>query len=778
MGFDFTLNANHLDANTAPVLAPPFTMGGMVKTTKAQARRLITIYNRSDNTQFFALALDVTGNATGKFSGYIGSGATTQQVLAAAVDGTWMGSDVCFESSFTRSVMSSGGNKATITGTISPAGVNGIAISGRPSDHSFGAGGPEAHDYIYSRKLEDVERKFLQLGGARRAIKNLLCYWTLNRQSSGTVPDEMGVCTLTITGTMAASADNPKMQTYYKGAAISALVLQVSTAMTPTANLLTSIENVDSTVSFALMKVGASTASTTAGAPITTAPRVIAVNDVTIFAPGDYAQAGSATPSRVLQTFTGTAPAGTIVVADDQSFSTGATISRCPSATSSVAGISVNSSTGVISGTPTGTQSLTANYFVGISNTADPTNASLRWDTPLFPITVNALPVAPSFTSFPVATARADGNGFDVAFQTNTSCTAYGGAYATQAGGGTDPTISQLEAATGALSAANVAANGAAQLSLVGLAVPLSDLHFVLHNPQGDSSLYSLRSKLKGPPLGTQYRQFVEPIDTDTVYAGNVSTSDIEEGSATLTPSGAPIVLSPDGNDSFTASGRQRRSGRVWDASTNAWMLDSTSVQQFNVWYNNKAPVFVGGPSVLIVVDLNVPMTPFPLTTLFQSVDGAQQTVSALDSLPTGLSINGSSQLVGTPTVGGIYLGKRIRSTDLPKATADGAIAALIVGPIHPPNLFSYDYRAAITQLLASFLVPDVQFQDDDGAPGIVLSQDPGPTASVKPNSKVTIFVSQTPAGQVPNYGLRNHAFAVVPQADGDLDLNHPDGSG
>jgi hypothetical protein len=778
MSFDLTATANHLDAATAPVVGPIFTMGGMFKTTPAQGRRLMTLLNRGQTTEFMALIYDIT-SASGKVAGYIGAGGGTGQVLSAvAPTNTWFGADVCFESTNSRSVMCLGGNKQTASGVFSPAGINGVIVSGRPGDHIGGIGGPAAHLYLYNRKLEDVERKFLQLGGSRKAIKSLLVDWKMDRQSAGIVPDELGNCNLTITGTMAAGADNPKMQTFYLGAAIGALVLQVSTPMTPTANLSTSLYNVDSTVSFVLMKVGASTGSTTAGAPIATASRVIPVNDASLFAPGDYAQVAAAAPSRVLETFTTTAPAGTIVVADDQSFATGATVSRLPAATASVAGITVNATTGVVSGTPTATQALAANYFIGITNTADPTNTRLRWDLPLFPITVNALPVAPSFTSFPVATARADGTGFDVAFATNTQCTAYAGAYPTQAGGGTDPTNNQLEAGTGALAAANGSANGAASLSLVGITVPLCDLHFVLHNPQGDSSLYTLRSRLKGAPVGTQYRQFAEPIDPDTIYLGNVSTGDIEEGSATLTPSGAPVLLMPDGNDSFSAAGRQRRTGRIFDASTNLWMLDSSGAQQFNLWYNDKPPAFVGGPSVLIAVDLGVPMTPFALTSLFQSVDGAQQKITALAALPAGLSINGSSQLVGTPTAGGVFLALPIRSTDLAQATANGLIAALIVGTFHPPNLFSFDYRAAIARLLASFLVPDVQFQDDDGPPGIVLSQDPGPDASVKPNAKVTLFVSRTPAGQLPNYGLRNHAFTVVPQADGDLDLNHPDGSG
>lgn len=781
MGFDFTLNGNHLDSVTSPVIGPAFTFGGMFKTTKAQGRRLITIYNRSSSAaDFVALLLDTSAAVTGKFGVYINAtgAANPQQALAGAVDGTWMGADVCVESTNSRSVMSAGGNKATGTGVYSPAGLNGVSISGRPSDHTFGIGGGDAHNYIYNRKLEDVERRYLQLGGARRAIKSLLVYVKCNRQSAGTVPDELGNCNFAITGTMAATADNPAMASYYTGSAIGA---QVYTVGTPIASLTvgTSMDAVDSTLTYALMKVGASTASTTAAAPIATATRVVPVADVTIFAPGDYASVGAGGPSRVYETLVGTSPAGAIVLADDQSFSTGAAVARYPAATAAaIPGITLNSTTGVLSGNPTNSATLAANYFIAAVNSAAQTNARLRADTNLFPITVNALPVAPTFSIFPTAVARADGTGYDSPFLPNTACTIYAGAYAPQVGGGTDPTISQLKAGTGARKAVSKAVTGVDSVSLTGIDFPLSDLFFVLNNNLGDSSLYVLRSQLKGPPVGSVYRVFSAPIDPDTIYLGQVSTGDVEEASSTLSPSGVPVDYAADGNDDWIGvATRQKRVGRIYDVSTNQWMLDSSGAQQFNVWYNDVPPVFVGGPSVLIIVALGVPMAPFALTPLFQSTDGTLQKVTALDALPGGMSIDASSRIVGTPTVGGIFIGKRIRSTDLAGGTGDGKIS-IIAGPIHPPNLFSLDYRDASAQILAAFLVPDIVFQDDDGPPNIVLSQDPPSTASVLPNSKVTINVSHTPPGQIPTYGLRDHAFTVVPQADGDLDLNHPDGSG
>lgn len=778
MSFDFTLNANHLDATTAPVVAPPFTMGGMFKTTPSQGRRLITLHQRGNTTEFYALILDITSTATGKFAAYIGEGTKApQQVLAGAADGTWMGADACFETTLTRTVMSAGGNKQTGTGVYSPAGINGVAYSGRPSDHAFGIGGPSAHGYLYNRKLEDVERRYLQLGGARRAIKNLLVYWKDNRQSGGVVPDELGNCNLTITGTMAAGADNPAMGSYYTGPVIGAQVYQVGTAIAPLA-VGASTENVDSTLSYALLKVGASTATTTAQAPIATAPRVVLVADVTIFSPGDYASVGAGAKSRVLMTLVGTSPAGSIVLVADQSFATGATVTRyAATAPAAIPGLTLNSSTGTLSGTPTTSGALAADYFIALVNSAQPANAALRWDTNLFPITVNALPVAPVFSIFPVANPKTDGTGYDAPFTANTSCTIYAGAYPAAEGGGVDPTISQLKAGTGARAAVNKVVTSADSVSLTVLDIPVSDLHFVLNNGLGDSPLFSLRSKVKGPPVGTAYRIFVMPVDPDTIYVGQVSGDDVEEAGATLTPSGGVVNYLTDGNDTFSAAGRQRRVGRIWDTSTNTWQLDSSGVQQFNVWYNNVPPVFVAGPSLLLIIPLGSAMTPVSLTTMFASQDGTQQKITALDALPAGLSINASSQLVGIATVGGIYIGKRIRSTDLAGGTGDGAVSA-IVGPIHPPNLIFFDYRDASAQLLANFLVPDVEFQDDDGPPNIVLSQDPPSTASVQPNSKVKLFVSRTPAGQLPTYGLRNHAFTVVPQADGDLDLNHPDGSG
>lgn len=777
MSFDLTSVANHLDATTAPVLAPPFTVGGMFKTTAAQGRRLITLYNRGLLTEFMALIYDITG-PSGKVAAYVGSGSTQpQQVLgAAAPANAWFGVDVCFESNFTRSVMSQGGNKATNTGVFSPAGINGVIYSGRPGDHLNNVGGLSAHGYIYGRKLEDVERSYLELGGSRRAIKGLLVDWKMNRQSAGVVPDELGLCNLTITGTMAAGADDPAMASWYLGPAIGAQVYQSGTAITPLA-IGANGNNVNSPFAVSLMRSGASTASTTALAPIATATRVVPVANVAIFASGDYASVGAAAKSRVLHALATTAPAGAIVLAEDQSFAAGATVARYPAGTVALSGCTLDSN-GRWNGIPSGTQALTPDYFFGLINSAQPGNALLRSDTNQFPITVNAMPVAPVFSIPPTAVVRSDGTGYDAPFAPNTACTAYAGAYPSLAGGGVDPTISQLKAGTGARIATNKAVTGADSVSLVGLDPPLSDLHFVLSNGLGDSALFSLRNQLKGPPTGTIYRTFVGPTDPDTIYLGQVSAGDVEEAGATLSPSGAPVTYAPDGNDNFTAAGRQRRVGRIWDASANAWMLDSTGAQQFNVWYNDTPPVFAGGPSVLLVIPLGAPMTPVALPPLFTSQDGAQQKVTALDALPAGLAINPStSALGGTATAGGIFIGLRIRSTDLAGGTGDGRISA-IVGPLHPPNLFSLDYRDASSIILAAFLLPDVNFEDSPGPPNVVLSQDPPSTASVQPFSKVRINVSRTPAGQLPTYGLLNHSFAVTPQADGDLDLNHPDGSG
>lgn len=775
MSFDLTAIANHLDAATAPVLAPPFTVGGMFKTTAAQGRRLITLYNRGLLTEFMALVYDITG-PSGKVALYVGSGSSTQQVVgAAAPANAWFGASACFESNFTRSVMSQGGNKATNTGVFSPAGINGVIYSGRPGDHLNNIGGLSAHGYIYGRKLEDVERAYLDLGGSRPAIKGLIVDWKMNRQSGGVVPDELGLCNLTITGAMAAGADDPAMASRYLGPAIGAQVYTSGTAIAPLA-IGANGNNVSSPFAVSLMRAGASTASTTALAPIATATRVVPVANVAIFASGDYASVGAAAKSRVLHAMATTLPAGAIVLADDQSFAAGAAVARYPAGTVALSGCSLDAN-GRWNGVPAGNQSLTPDYFFGLVNVAQPTNAILRSDTNVFPITVNAAPVAPVFSIPPTAAARADGTGYDAPFTPNTACTVYAGAYPALAGGGADPTISQLKAGTGARAAANKAVAGADSVSLVGLDPPLSDLHFVLSNGLGDSALLSLRSQLKGPPVGTVYRTFVGSTDTDTIYAGQVSAGDVEEAGATLSPSGAAWTAAPDGNDNFSAAGRQRRVGRIWDASANAWMLDSSGAQQFNVWYNDAPPAFVGGPSVLLVIPLNAPMAPVPLTPLFASQDGAQQKVSALDALPAGLAINAASALAGTATAGGIYIGLRIRSTDLAGGTGDGRVSA-IVGPLHPPNLFSLDYRNAASIILAAFLVPDINFVDSPGPPNVVLSQDPGPTASVQPFSKVTVNVARTPAGQLPTYGLLDHSFAVAPQADGDLDLNHPDGSG
>lgn len=754
---------DHLDSAVLLVKAPPFAFSAWYNIVPGQGRRFVSLENTTQNPtdlDFFALGTAIADNSS-KLGAWISASTPVQNAQEAqslaTVANVWELGFACFPNTNLRTCTKNGINQGSSTGIFVPAGINRFSIGGRLPNHDRNVGGALAHVCVWSQAPTLIEQFYLgQLFGHPRALANLLEHYKLaDRSGAGALGHN-----LTVTGTTVAATD-PDMATCYLGAAIGP---QVYTQGTPIIglNVLAGFDQVNAPFSLTLMQVGASTGSTTA--TLAAAPtRLIAVTSTALFTAGDYAQVGSATPTRVLAVLIGT---GQLLVATDQTVTLGATINRCPVAATTIPGLTLNPSWG---GTPTVPQTISNNYFFRATNLV---RAVATADTPLFPITVNLLPVPPLFSVAP-AVVQQNVAGYVVSVTPNVPCTAYLGAYRR---GAPAPTIAQLKASTGAIVPTVVKAIlGADTLTIGGLDFPATDLYTVLNDALGDSPLVSLLNQLKAPPAGKVYRPALVSIDPDTYFQGTAQVGDIEETDTVLSPSAAVPVYAADGNDAFTATGRQLRLARLFNATTGAWYLDSAGAQIYQVWYNALPPAFVGGSNVQYVLpQLNAPIVPVPLSNLWQSVTSDTLVITPLDPLDPGLTIlNG--QLAGQTALGGIT-SYRLRATDAAGLTTDGVIV-LIKGPLLTPRVLFLNYRDAAAQILAAFLVPQINFVDDEGPPNIVLSQDPLPTTSVAANSVVKLQVSQTPPGELPHYGLINHSFQVTPKANGDLDLSDPTGA-
>jgi hypothetical protein len=763
MSMNCTASANHADVSTTLVTGPPVAFGLAVKTTKGQARKFLSIAG-SSSTDMLSVGMNVSA-ADGHVNIYLASSSPSnsgQTLSVALTDNVWGRPVVSFNTTNSRDVWVDGANKVSASGIINPVSLSQWILSGRPGDHTQNIGGLAAHAWMCCGVLLDnVEKQFLGFGGHPFGT-NATDYWKLNRVSSGSIPNEYsGRLALIVTGTFTLGADDPNSATWYIGGNIGNQSWNQNQAIS-TFNVSNNFDNVNSAFTLALMKIAAAQTSATTTTNAGTNARVVNLTDITGINPGDYVKLGTNAQVRVNDVISsGTGVTGTILIRDKQTWTSSATCALFKVASASVTGVTFANTIG---GTPTGTQAVTAGYFMRATCTADPTNSRLQQDSNTFSITVSAIPVAPTYSVVPaVTTLQTDGA--SIQFTPNTTCTAYALALPY---GTAQPTAATIKAQASGLAHASKAVTSQDSLILTGIDFPIFDIWTVLNNNLGDSAVFGIQGVVKSPPLQKVYRTFTS-LDVGTRYAGNCQVGDIEETDLRVIPANADVTYFNDGNESFTATGRQMRVTRTYSKANKAWILDNAGQSLSNVWYNDVAPVFTGAGSYFII-KLNTPVN-INLRNLFTSID--LLTITAVDPLPTGLSIvNGSITGQVSANSNGSY---SILATDVATVSTLGKIG-LVAGTIKTPRLIFLALSDALAVLLNDHLKATTVEQDDDGPPGIVLGQDPVYLIDVNPGDTITLTVSKTPLGRAPYYGLRNHSFQVTPQADGDLDLGDPTG--
>lgn len=369
----------HLSSGAVAATAPPMTLVIWSNNAGGQNRRFLELMASGSDTNLFGLALDVTAGATNKVSAYRNSAGGNNQALTsvAVTTGTWQHYGVVYAATNSAAVYLNGGSKGTSGTTVTPTGINTTLISGRGGDFSFGIGGQASHAAVWARALSDTEMAYLGAGGNPRAVKGCVSYWKI---ASGETPviDQIGTNDLTASGTLGAGTSDPNFQTFMVGGPVGNLSYATGSAITAinlTAGHL--YDDVSSAFTSALNQLGTATSLTTTTSALTAA-REVPVTSAAGFSAGDYIKLTSGgTPTRVL------AVNGlTILVAADQTASSGAAVFRQPVSPLTVPGLAISS--GSFSGTPTSA----ATNSLCLFRAACTGNSALMADSDLFTITV------------------------------------------------------------------------------------------------------------------------------------------------------------------------------------------------------------------------------------------------------------------------------------------------------------------------------------------------------------------------------------------------------
>lgn len=287
-----------------------------------------------------------------------------------------------------------------------------------------------------------------------------------------------------------------------------------------------------------------------------------------------------------------------------------------------------------------------------------------------------AAAVAPTFSVSATVSAQ-DDNDYTLAYTASTVATFYAVACVKDS---TAPSIAQVKAAhcTGdvaAQAAANEAVTGADTTVLGGsLTLPIYDLYAVLSNGAGDSALVTLADEMLDAPSGKQYVTLASIsatswcTDFNALATPDIAAVDILKIDLATSPSAFTWTQGTDCDGSYTGdASRQSLTYDVYDASVGAYMTGGPGT----IWFNNLPPfVPAASENLIFTFPLNVPITPIDLTALCEDPEADAITVTAVDALPTGLSVVAST-LQGTPTVGGIYSSVTFRCTDAPGDSVD-----------------------------------------------------------------------------------------------------------
>lgn len=645
--------ADYLDkaATCDTITSAPASLGIWFNADDATASDDLISLGDGSNASLNILSLR-SNSATGFLAARAGDGTapTDATTSGAHTTATWETGLATFTSAASRAAYLNGANKGTAGTTRTPSGIDNTVIG---TDQIHGANsfdGRLAHASIWNKALSDLEAGYFGTGGNPRAISGLTCYYKISVASPEV--DSLGGGSLTVHGTTS-SASNPTIATWFTGSNYSNQTWTQNSAIS-SLTVDARFDDVSSAFTTSWKVLGTPASDTTASGAGSSSVE-LTVASATNLAAGDYIKiAAGGSPTLVLYK-----SGSTLLLATARTWSNSDTVYEFPVNSASITGVSL--SAGSLSGTPTGSQAQTDSYFFRATNNA---TASLIADSNLFSITINAtggFSVNPSVTSQTTNAYTIGGTG--TATVSTVACKK----------DTTPPPIVNVVAGNCASGAAEAAASdvwsGADSVTLGGsLTLPIYDLYVT-----DGTTLIALPDELLDAPAGKQYALLSSISSTSWVQDFNdVATPDAAVGDvikidSVTTPASFAWTQSTDGNGVYSGdASRQSLQYDIYDSSAGDYMSGGPGT----LWFNNQTPVPPPPDSLVFRWTRNAAITPIDLTSYCPDPESDGVTVSAVSGLATGLSINGSNILSGTPTVAGIST-LVLRCTDITGASVD-----------------------------------------------------------------------------------------------------------
>lgn len=349
---------------------------------------------------------------------------------------------------------------------------------------------------------------------------------------------------------------------------------------------------------------------------------------------------------------------------------------------------------------------------------------------------------APAFT-VPATVTSQTSTVYTLGFTPDAACTIYGVAVVA---GATAPSVAQIKAGqngSGAAAKANnsKAVTGADSFTLTpsdSPAFPRYDLYCVLSGNTGDSARRTLASEYLDAPTGKNFATLTSLDATSPFYGTGAAIADTVVIDTTTDPDAYVVTCAVDGTVSYVAGGddsRQLVDADVYDYSAGAYLGAGVLV------FNNLAP---DPGDVAFVAPLlyrkDVAISTLPLTDLAPDPELDTVVVTALDSLPAGLSIT-TSELVGTPTAYG-ETDTQIEWEDQYGATYVETVT-IQVGDLVPDVIGDAQATAvSAIEAVASLTTSVTTESSGSVASGNVISTDPVAGTLVASDAVIAVVVS------------------------------------
>ncbi len=419
------------------------------------------------------------------------------------------------------------------------------------------------------------------------------------------------------------------------------------------------------------------------------------------------------------------------------------------------AGLSLNSSTGAITGTPSGNVTGAINFTVKVTDSEQPTAATA---TAALSINISATPLSVTTSSLPTGVAQSAYPG--------ASLQATGGVspYFWSVTSGSLPAGLSLNSSTGAISG-TATASGTASFTVTATdsetptpQTATKNLSITI-NPQ----LAVTTSSLAAASVGTSYNQALAASGGITPYSWSVTSGSLPAGLSLNTSTGA-ITGTPTGPQvgtiSFTVT--------VTDSES------PTKTASANLGITVSAPALSVTTSSLAAGSLGNAYSATVAAT--GGITPYAWSISA-GNLPAGLTINSSTGVIsGTPTgsvTGAINFTVKVTDSEQPAGTATAALSINIsASPLSVvtsslPNGVAQSTYAGATLQAAGGVSPYFWSVTTGSLPGgLSLNSSTGaisgtPTTAGPSNFTVTVTDSETPTAQT---ATKNLSITINPQ--------------